>query len=305
MPNDRERHVVSVSIGSTTRDVDERLELLGTSVRLRRIGTGGDVAAARRIIAELDGEVDAFGIGGTDIYVRLGARRYYLRETARLVSAAKVTPVVCGAGLKDSLERDAVAQLDEMIGWAGKRVLMVNSVDRFGMAEAIYEHGADVIFGDLIFGLGIDVPLRSLRSLRRVGSLGLPVVTRLPTRWFYPTGESQESAGSRKSIEKHFAWADVIAGDWHYIRRYAPRDLSGKDVLTNTTTAEDTELLVRAGARRLITTTPRISGRSIGTNLLEAALVAVEGASGELSKERYDQLVEAAGLGPTVVELQA
>ena len=299
----RERSVVSVSIGSTKRDVDEHIDLLGTRVRLRRFGTNGDLSAARRLVSELDGNVDAIGLGGTDLYVRLGTRRYYIRDSVRIASAARSTPVVCGAGLKDSLERDAVARLDERLRWAERRVLMVNSVDRFGMAEAIFERGADVMFGDLVFGMGVNVPLRSIRSVRRIGHVVLPVVTRLPFKWFYPTGAAQDTTTTRPSLVKYYDWADVIAGDWHYIRRYAPRDMSGKDVLTNTTTAADVEMLGRAGVRRLITTTPRVNGRSVGTNLLEAAIVAVVGAAGELSKERYDQLIAEAGLGPTVVEL--
>ena len=299
----RERSVVSVSIGSKKRDVDERIDLLGTRVRLRRIGTNGDLSAARRLVSELDGNVDAIGLGGTDLYVRLGTRRYYIRDSVRIASAARSTPVVCGAGLKDSLERDAVARLDERLRWAERRVLMVSSVDRFGMAEAISERGADVMFGDLVFGMGVNVPLRSIRSVRRIGRVVLPVVTRLPFKWFYPTGAAQDSTTTRPGLVKHYDWADVIAGDWHYIKRYAPRDMSGTDVLTNTTTAADVEMLGRAGVRRLITTTPRVNGRSVGTNLLEAAIVAVVGAAGELPKERYDQLIAEAGLGPTVVEL--
>lgn len=304
MSRGRERSVVSVSIGSRTRDVDDHIDLLGTRVHLRRIGTGGDLEAARQLVSQLDGEVDAIGLGGTDLYVRLGARRYYIRDSVRIASAAKTTPVVCGAGLKDSLERDAVARLDEQLKWAERRVLMVNSVDRFGMAEAIHQRGADVMFGDLVFGLGIDVPLRSPEAVRRIGAVALPVITRLPFKWFYPTGAAQETTTTRRGLAEHYDWAEVVAGDWHYIRRYAPPEMRGKDVLTNTTTATDVEMLKRAGVRRLITTTPRVNGRSVGTNLLEAAIVAVVGADGELTRERYDQIITEAGLGPSIVELQ-
>ena len=50
-------------------------------------------------------------------------------------------------------------------------------------------------------------------------------------------------------------------------------------------------------------TPPRLGQRSVGTNLLEAAFVAVEGAPGELTRARYDELVAAAGIGPTVLDL--
>jgi len=303
VPGRPDKTVVSVSLGSASRDVDEEIELLGRRVRLVRRGVGGDLRAARDLVAELDGQVDAIGIGGTDIYLSVGGRRYAIRDAVRIASAAARTPVVCGAGLKDTLERRAVAEVEPVVGWGGRRVLMVNSVDRYGMAEALTRHGADVLFGDLVFGLGLDVPLRSLSSLRRVARVALPVVGRLPFKWFYPTGTAQDAPAPRARFGRHYAWAEVLAGDWHYIRRHAPADLAGKDVLTNTTTPADVAFLRARGARRLITTTPRVGGRSLGTNLLEAALVAVEGAAGELPGERYDALAVAAGIRPAVLEL--
>ena len=302
MPGRPDKTVVSVSLGSPRRDADVEVELLGHRVRMVRRGVGSDVAAARSLVAELDGQVDAIGIGGADIYLRVGGRRYRIRDAALVASAARRTPVVCGAGLKDSLERSAVDALEPVVGWRGRRVLMVSSVDRFGMAEALVRHGADVTFGDLVFGLGLDVPLRSLAAVERLASVALPVITRLPFRWFYPTGDAQDAAPKPRH-QRHYRWAEVLAGDWHYIRANAGPDLTGKDVLTNTTTAEDVAFLRSAGARRLATTTPRVGGRSVGTNLLEAAFVAVEGAPGELTRGRYDELVAAAGLGPTVLEL--
>jgi len=302
VPGAPDKTVVSVSLGSARRDADEQVELLGHRVRMVRRGVGGDLEAARRLVGELDGRVDAIGLGGTDLYLKVGDRRYTIRDAARIAAAAKRTPVVCGAGLKDSLERGAVAALEPVVGWRGRRVLMVSSVDRFGMAEALAQQGADVLYGDLIFGLGIDVPLRSLEALKGIARVALPVIARLPFRWFYPTGASQD-APPRPRHQRHYRWAEVLAGDWHYIRAHAATDLTGKDVLTNTTTAEDVAFLRAAGARRLVTTTPRIGGRSVGTNLLEAAFVAVEGAPGELTRARYEELIAAAGLGPTVLDL--
>ena len=297
------REVVSVSLGSSARDVDHTFELLGTEVRIKRQGTDGDIAAAVRLIGELDGEVDVIGLGGIDRFLVVGERRYYFTDAKRLVAAARRTPVVCGAGLKDSLERRAVAELDERFVWSQRKVLMVSATDRFGMAEALAEHGAELIFGDLMFALGVNVPLRSLRSLARVASVLCPVVTRLPISWLYPLGEKQE----REPTPGKYPWAyqasDVVAGDWHFIRQYAGTSLAGKSVLTNTTTGADVELLERLGAKELITTTPRFEGRSIGTNLLEAALVAVTGAEAELTRAEYDELVVRAGLHPTVVAL--
>lgn len=297
------KHVVSVSLGSTSRDTDQIVTLLGEQVHIERRGTQGDVEAAKRLIAELDGKVDAIGLGGIDLFVPVGSRRYYFRDARAMAGAARITPVVCGAGLKDSLERAMIADLDQTLGWQGKRVLMVSAIDRFGMAEELAARGAQMTFGDLIFVLGLPLELRSVRGLHALARTLLPVIVRMPFRWIYPVGAKQELVGTTEKYARYYRAADVIAGDWHYIRRYTPADLRGKIILTNTTTPDDIAFLRAHGASTLATTTPRFAGRSLGTNLLEAAFVAIAGARSELPRERYDAMVAEAGLQPTVLQL--
>ena len=97
-----------------------------------------------------------------------GQKRYALRDGLRLLEAAKKTPVVDGSGLKNTLEREAIkfVQTDLGIELRGKHVLMVSALDRFGMAQALVEAGADVLFGDFIFALDLDKPVRGLTSSR-------------------------------------------------------------------------------------------------------------------------------------------
>lgn len=79
-----------------------------------------------------------------------------------------------------------------------------------------------------------------------------------------------------------------------------PEDLAGKWVVTNTTTAENVEMLRARGVRLVITTTPRYEGRSFGTNALEAALTAYAGKGRPLSQEELSGLIEELDLRPTV-----
>ena len=296
-------HVVSVSLGSPSRDARIETELLGRRILLERRGTNGDLAAAGDLIEELDGSVDAIGLGGTDLYVMAGGRRYPIRDAVRMASRASHTPVVCGAGLKHTLERRVVDQLDATVSWRDRRVLMLLAVDRFGMAEALRGRGAQLVMGDLIFGVGLPVPLRSLTAVARAGRVLLPVLSRVPIAWLYPTGSRQDARASGWR-ERWFREAEVIAGDFLYVKRYAPEDLTGKIVLTNTTTPGDREMLRRRGVTLLITTTPSFDGRSLSTNLLEAALVALAGRH-PLAPEDYLGMIEHLGLQPNVTPLNA
>ncbi len=300
------KHVVSVSLGSPKRDFSEVLTLLGHEVSVRRLGTDGNVKRAAALIRELDtgwhGPVDAIGLGGLDLYFYVGNRRYTLRQGARLAAQAKKVPVVCGAGLKGSLERHVVENLNCRIPLSGTKALMVSAVDRFGMAEALTQTGAKVAFGDLAFALGIPKLIYGTRQLHILAAVLLPVATKLPISVLYPTGEMQdkENGALGPFYGKIYDEADVIAGDWHFIRRYLPERLGDKIILTNTTTPGDAELLQQRGVALLVTTTPRLGGRSVATNVLEAAFVAVTGGK-LLSPEELSGFVKRSGLNGTFI----
>lgn len=297
------KRVVSVSLGSTQRDHACEIELLGERVSIARIGTDGDMARARALLQELDGQVDALGLGGIDLYLAAGEKRYEIRDAARLARVVRRTPVVDGSGLKNTLERIAVRYLQEELGLAlaGRKALLVSATDRFGLAEALAEAGAGLICGDLVFALGIPIPLRSLRSLRRLAAILLPVLTRLPFTMLYPTGKKQDA--SRPRHGRLFAEADLIAGDYLFIKKNMPPDLTGKIVLTNTVTSGDLGELRRRGASILVTTTPEYAGRSFGTNVIEALIVAMAGRGRALTAAEYREWLARLEIKPRVVRL--
>lgn len=298
------KHVVSVSIGSSKRNsrAEIHLESLGETFVLERIGTDGSWEKAIELVRELDGKVDAFGLGGADLYVHAGKRRYTFRDAKRMANAARKTPMLDGSGLKHTLERNAVRLLEPEIDWKSKKVLIPSAVDRFGLAEALDEAGARVLYGDLIFGLGLPIPLYRLSLLQKIAYILLPIITQLPFQWLYPTGEKQEKQ-VKDWRQRYFEWADVIAGDWHFMRRFMPESMQGKVILTNTTTPDDLEFMRTRGVAKLITTTPRLAGRSFGTNVMEAFIVAIAGKY-PLSEADYLVYIQKLNLGPEVTELQ-
>lgn len=300
------KKVVSVSLGASSRDHAAELTVLGEEFRVERRGTDGDMRRAIRMIQELDGKVDAIGLGGIDLYLVANGRRYVIKDAKKMASAAKRTPVVDGSGLKNTLERRVIKWLDSggVLSLKGRKVLLVSGVDRFGMAEAMFAAGCDVTMGDLMFALGIPIPIRSLRALDLLARCLLPILCQLPFQMLYPTGSRQEKATGGAKYARYFEAAEVIAGDFHYIKRYMPPTLTGKVIITNTVTKADIDLLRRAGVRTLVTTTPEIKGRSFGTNVIEAMLVALAGKQpAEMSPADYDRLLDKIGFEPRLDHL--
>jgi hypothetical protein len=299
------KRVVSVSLGSSSRDHRADATFLGVEFDISRVGTDGKLDAAIAMVRELDGHVDAIGLGGIDVYLYAGRHRYALRDGLRLLEAAKITPIVDGSGLKNTLERQAVGfmQSDLGIDLRGKRVLMVSALDRFGMAQAFVDAGADVLFGDFIFALDKDMPVRGLTEFEELAEKYLPDACKLPFQFFYPTGKKQEKPPEPK-YPHYYEQAEIIAGDFHFMRQFMPDRLDGKIVLTNTVTAANVEDLAARGVEMLITSTPEIAGRSFGTNVLEAALLVLLGKKwSEVVPADYERLLRELRLEPRVVRL--
>lgn len=295
------KRAVSVSIGSSKRDKAVELELLGETVRIERIGTDGDMEKAAKMFAELDGKVDAFGVGGADLGVLVDGKWYRLYGAEPLVRYVKKTPVVDGVGVKNTLERRVAQFIEKNIEVSPKRVLFTAGVDRWGMTKSFLEAGYECVFGDLMFALDIPIPIKSEGALKTAASLMMPIVGRLPFKMLYPTGDDQEKNTPKHG--KYYEWASVIAGDCHFIKRYMPARMDGKVICTNTTTPADVEAFRKAGVSTLVTTTPVMDGRSFGTNMIEAALVAVSGKGRPLTHDELNELIDKLGFAPQIQKL--
>jgi hypothetical protein len=297
------KRAVSISLGSSKRDKQVEIDLLGERVAIERRGTDGNIEKATALFTELDGKVDALGVGGIDLWIEMGPKRYPLHAAHKLVRNVQQTPVVDGSGLKNTLERQVVPALVERLGPAYERgqVLLTAGVDRYGMTLSFFECHYEVVCADLMFALGIPIPIRTLPGLKRMARILMPIVGRLPISVLYPTGEKQDEIIPK--FGKWYDWATVIAGDCHYIKRHMPADLTGKVIVTNTTTPTDMELFRQRGIQTVLTTTPEYDGRSFGTNMMEAALTAVAGKKRPLSHDELNQMLAELKLRPTVHSL--
>src|SRR5215213_11693654 len=299
------KRAVSISIGSSKRNKAVEAVLLGEKVSIERIGTDGDMEAAALKYKELDGKVDAFGVGGADLGGLGVGKRYPFYSVKPMVRFVAKTPLVDGGGLKNTLENKAHGFLDEKIGdyinTRGRKVLVTVGVDRWGLSRSFAEAGYETIFGDLMFGLNVPMAIHKLSNLKLLAALLMPVAGRLTFEWIYPIGEKKEKRTPKWG--KYYEWATVIAGDCHYIKRFMPDTLPGKVIVTNTTTPEDVDAFCKAGVKYLITTTPVLDGRSFGTNMMEAALVAISGKKRPLTWPELSDMLDKLGFEPQLQEL--
>ena len=300
------KRIISISVGSSARDHTTRHAFLGQECEISRRGTNGDFQKAIELYKELDGKVDAFGAGGVEFFLQVEDKKYYFRDVKRFRDAVRISKFGDGNGVKGILEKRAFEYLEKYLNekegrtLKGLPALHTSVVDRYSMGKAMVDVGLDVTFGDLMFALGLPFPIHTLRSARILASLLLPVISQVPFSWLYPLGSEQDKPPQPKWT-KYYERSQVIAGDFLQIRQYMPDDLTGKIIVTNTTTAKNVEELRQRNLHILVTVTPRLEGRSFGTNVMEATLLALmDKPQSEVTRADFVDLINRIPLEPNI-----
>lgn len=299
------KHVISVSLGSSLRDKKLELVVLGEKVLVERIGTNGNLKKAAEIIKAYEGKADAIGFGGADLGMLVGGRYYPIHSLKRFGKLIQKTPLLDGIGLKNTLESSIAGFLEKELGeWLdqqGRKVLLVSSVSRWGMAQSFINAGYHCTFGDFVFTLGLPLPLHSRKNILLSTRIFCPLITRLPFHWLYPIGEQNNK--HKPMFDRYYQEATVIAGDCLYIMQSLPKNLDGKIIVTNTTTEADIEAFRKAGIKYLVTTTPVYEGRSFGTNVLEAIITAISNKNRQLSDNELYEWIDKLNIVPQLQKI--
>jgi predicted amino acid dehydrogenase len=300
------KEIVSISLGPASRDYELTIPVSGEEFHVRRVGTDSDAVRARELVAQLDGQVDAIGIGGLCLQFRVGHHIYNHQQVQQIAAAARTTPVVDGTHLRETLERWAISRVAELRPgiFSQKRVLVLSGIDRYGLAEALSLYTPSLSFGDPIFQLNLPLVLRSLGQLERYASLVLPVLCRAPYELLSPTGAGHELRTPRGG--RYSRQAEIIAGDYALIRRFAPDNLRGKVIITNDLAPADMEELRARGVESVVNIAlpPPSGSPPIGVDVMEAMLSTfMDRPPAKITRDDYLNLVARCELQPQITTL--
>ncbi len=298
------KRIVSISLGSSQRNYHFMTTVLGQRVEVQRIGTDGDIARATALVREYDGQVDAIGLGGLTPVFRVGAARYPHPEALHVATQARRTPVVDGGVIKATLERWAVKRANDTVPgiFRYRRILLTSGIERYQLAQALSQYEGDLRFADPIVHLGLSflpVPA-SLEQLELYAATALPLIALLPYKVLHPVALGQEGYDPRAAT--FFDWADVIAGDFAFIRRFAPPDLKGKTIITDDPSPAEIEDLRSRGVVTLVTMTPPLSEERafVSADVLEAIIAAVQESNAQPGEAEVLDFINAARWEPTI-----
>ncbi len=263
-----ETRILHVNVGGGRVDRRYRLTVAGREFEIHQVGLKQDLHQLERVLSEAPERRVA--VSGVQLNYRFNGVDYEHRDLARrLKRLLRGREYSDGAVVKRTLERYLVDRAVQKlaVNFRDKRILVFSAVSRYDAAEVLAAQSRRIVFGDLLYGFRLGVPLTSVAALKAAAPTVLKAVVNTPASWFNPGARPFGRRMPR--FRWYFHWAEVILGGMSYFRRYAPPALPGKIVFTNMRNDEDVEFLRERGVATAVGLLPLIDGRRVSTSVLE------------------------------------
>ncbi|HPW83146.1 MAG TPA: dehydrogenase, partial [Rhodoferax sp.] len=295
------KHVVSISLGTSSQDFEFTTEFLGEKLHVRRIGTNGNTAEAVKLIKQWDKKAAAIGIGVLKDHYKVGSRRFIEKDSARLKAVATRVPVTTGGRLGDIFQEWAVRHTQTQLGsyFNNARTLFFSGLTDYKLALALSEYTSNLQFADPVLQMGVPKLLNSLDALH-LYSNGAHYVKDWTLPSAIATGPVKE--WTRFVLRKALQKATVVVAPVHELDDLGLEELAGKTLITATVNDERMAQLRDKGVSMVIDGSPTMNGHVLGANLLDAMILAATGkAPQDIQEDDYLEIITGLDSEPRIV----
>ncbi len=302
MPVAKTALVVNVSLKSPAEDYDEHVTFLDHDFHLVRVGTGGDVGAAERLVREWAETADAIAVTGIREARAAGLYDGDLAELERVRTATTAVPVTDGHELLDVLQEWAIRHVQtEMPGFFNNaRTVVLGGMNHARTTRILREFTHNLEFADPLLRLDLPAKANSNPALGLGAQLAMWPLRLLPTRL-----KSEVKAPgyriSRALARLAARDCDVVVATYEELEGFGLEDLAGKTVISSSISDGQLAELASRGVDMVIDATPQPFGVTVSAAMLEAMMVATVASSGELTNDDLLDLIVSAGLEPRVL----
>ncbi|WP_395659020.1 dehydrogenase [Nocardioides sp.] len=293
--------VVNVSLTGPERDYDAVVTFLDHTFRLVRIGTSGDIDAARELVEEWAGEADAIAVTGVREARAVGLYDGELDALDAIRQATTAVPVTDGHALGDVLQEWAIRHLQgELPGYlSNARTVVLGGLNHARTTRLLREFTDNIEFADplLRFDLPAKVASRPLLGLAVASALW--PVHQLPgsvKAKIQAPGTGLSHALARKAARD----ADVVVATYDELVGFGLEDLAGKTLISSAISDERLSELGDRGVDMVLDSVPQPFPVTVTAAVLEAMMQALVG-GGRLTDDDLLDMIVGAGLEPRLL----
>jgi len=282
--------VVDVSPGAPAQNYDKHVRFLDQDVRLRRVGTAGDLDAMEHQVRRWAPRADALSVTGLPAGVDLH----------RFSALSGDVSLTDGRALDKVLQEWAVRHVQtEMPGLFNNARTVVLGAHHHGATRVLKEFTENLEFADPLLRLDLpartaSVPLAGLAAQAVAWPVHL-IPPGIRSSLGAPAG-ALSTALTRKAARD----SDVVVATYDELTGFGLEDLAGKTLISSSITDEQLADLGSRGVDLVIDSTPRPFDVMVSAAMLEAMMLATVG-GGALTDDDLLDIVVSAELEPRVL----
>lgn len=295
------KKVVTVSLGSSKQDFSFETDFLGHRFQVKRFGADDDTGKAWELMRRQQATADAIGLGEIGDHWHVGQNTVINKETRRLLNVVTRVPATTGATLRRLLQVRAVRYVQNHLGnyFNNNIVLFLSGMRNWDMAVAMSDYSPNLHFADAMAQTGAPTPLTSLAQLELYAKGSEFVLAGRP-------GEILESmlAGYKSGrIAAAVAKSHVVVGTFHELKQVGtPANLEGKTVITSAVDDDRLAFFKQCKVNLVIDVSPQLFERVVGTNVIEAMILAALGKpQEEISDDDFAEILDELDIKPRLL----
>jgi len=297
------KRVVSVSLGSSSKDYEFETRFLGHDFNVKRVGADDDEGRAWELLRRHQSSADAIGLGMIRDHYDVGAWRQVHEDTHRLLKVVTRVPATTGATLRRVLQVRAVRQVQKQLGnyFNNNLVLFLAGMANYDMARAMVDYTPNLRFADAVAATGAPAILTSLEQLELFARGAQLAASVLPTRRLSKLpGVHRLKQGV---IAREMAQCHVIVGTFDDIAAFGDaRNLQGKTLITSAIDDDRLEFFTRCKVNLAVDVSPLLFERVVGLNTIQAMILAALGIpTEELSEHDLEEIVAELKIEPRLL----
>ncbi len=295
------KNVVTVTIGSSSKDFEFKTSFLGQDFRVRRLGADQDSGKAWDLMRRHQASADAIGLGEVTDHCHVGLRTVINKETQRLLNVVTRVPVTTGATLRRLLQVRAVRHVQKELGhyFNNNLVLFLSGMRNYDMAVAMSDYTGNLSFADALFQTGTPAMLTSLEQLE---------VYAKGSEWMLSgkSGAVLESSLTQfknKRVAGVVAKSHVIVGTFAEIKAVGnASNLAGKTLITAAIDDERLAFFTACKVNLVIDVSPKLFEQVVSISTLEAMILAVlERPVEEVSDDDFNEILTELDIKPRLL----
>ncbi len=295
------KKVVTVSLGSSKQDFSFETDFLGHHFQVKRMGADNDTGKAWELMRRQQANADAIGLGEIGDHWNVGQNTVVNKETKRLLNVVTRVPATTGATLRRLLQVRAVRYVQNHLGdfFNNNLVLFLSGMRNYDMAVALADYTPNLSFADALTQTGAPALLTSLTQLE-LYSKGHDFALS------GKRGEMLEAALSgfkNNRLAAAVAKSHVVVGTFAEIRAVgSAANLDGKTVITSAVDDERLAFFTKCNVNLVIDVSPQLFQRVVGTNVIEAMILAALGKPHEeVSDDDFIEILDELDLKPRLL----